>query len=89
MDSGSDGKLIQLSMFRKLFPNVTKQQFQDSINHSVWLCTCRVHIDHKGHRATCNSQFLPDNGVAQCSLPNMEVLGLVNVTCKTLNIPQK
>ena len=57
MDTGSDDNIIPFRVYKKLFPNITKEQLPETRNKRVtlktynktsitWLGTCKFSIEH-------------------------------------------
>ena len=64
IDTGSDGNIMPLHMYKKLFPNITNVQLSTTKNKNVLLKTynkttitqlgmCTVIVEHKNNKKKC------------------------------------
>ena len=64
VDTGSDGNIMSLHIYKKLFPNITKEQLAANKNKNILLKmynkttitqlgTCTVEIEHINNRKKC------------------------------------
>ena len=70
IDTGNDGNIMPWDIFKKLFPEVTNVQLEETINKHIMLKTynkttitqlgtCKVIIEHKNNRKRCQFFVVP------------------------------
>ena len=89
IDTGADGNLMPISMFAKLFPKVSLDALNRTVNKSVTLYayndteikqfgTCSVRLNFKGKLHVCNF-FVVEHETAIVGITDSEKLGLIQV----------
>ena len=97
---GSDGNVLQLDIFKVLFPKTTLEQLLKHKDKRVILCTysnscvpqmgvCKVNIVNKGIKYQCSYNAGPDNGPALLGMLDCERLQLLSDNCNTTDVDQK
>ena len=92
IDTGSDGNIIQIHIFRAWFTKDTKEQLaatktisilQQTYNKSTvpQLGICHVTINHKKKKKLFQFFVVPRNGQALLSMPDIETLDIYTINC--------
>ena len=95
INTGSEGNLMPLYIFQKLFQNMSKEQLKRSVKgnikvktyngmHIRQLGTCMVHIKFKNVKKRCIFFVVPGNGQALLEMPHMTVLNIINLNIDTI-----
>ena len=90
IDMGSEGNIMPLFIFKKLFKNVTEEQLWKSIKGHIWLRThsktnitqlgmCVVVFKFKNIKKRCVFFVVPGNGQALLGMSDTAALQLINV----------
>ena len=75
VDTGRDGNIMPLHIYKNLFPTVTNEQLVATNNESIklktyikttvtQLGTCTVEIEHENNKKSCKIFVVPRNGQA-------------------------
>ena len=94
-DTGSEGNIMPLFMFKKLFRNTTEEQLQKSIQshirlkmynkmHKTQLGMCAVVIKFKNIKKRCVFFVVPGNGQALLGMPDIAALQLININIDSI-----
>ena len=96
IDTGSEGNIMLLYIFQKLFPNIGKEQLKRSVKGNIKLKTC-THITHimllgmcavqikfKNITKRCTFFVVPGNGQALLGMPDTVVLNLINLNIDSI-----
>ena len=89
IDTGADGNLMPISMFAKLFPKVSLDALNRTVNKSVTLYayndteikqfgTCSIRLNFKGKSQVCKF-FVVEHETAIVGITDSEKLGLIQV----------
>ena len=100
VDTGSDGNLIPIEMFKMLFSHTIMTDPNKSIDWNIIFCTynnlCipqigiwRVTIINKSIKFQCIFSVMPGNGPALLGMPECERLQLLSINCSPRNDKQK
>ena len=95
INTGSEGKIIPLYIFRKLFANIGKDQLKWSVKgniklkmyngtHITQLGTCVVQIKFKNMMKRCTFFVVPGNGQALLGIPDTVALNLINLNIDSI-----
>ena len=87
IDTGADGNLMPISMFTKLFPKVSLDALNKTINRSVTLFayndtkikqfgTCSIKLNFQGRSQVCKF-FMVEHETAIVGITDPEKLGLI------------
>ena len=90
INTSSEGNLMPLYIFQKLFKNMSKEQLKRSVKgnielkihngmHITQLGTCTVHIKLKNVKKRCIFFVVPGYGQALLGMPDMAALNIINL----------
>ena len=93
IDTGSEGNLMPLYIFRKLF--MSKEQLRRSVKgniklktyngmHIMQLGTCTVHIKFKNIKKRCIFFVVPGNGQALLGMPDTVACNIINLNIDSI-----
>ena len=96
IDTGSEGNLMLLYIFRKLFAYMSKEQLKRLVKeniklkmyngmHITQLGTCTVQIKFKNIKKRCIFFVVPGNGQVLLGMPDMAVLNLINLNIDSIH----
>ena len=94
-DAGSDGSIMPLCVFKKLFPRARKEQLAGKRNTNIklkmcnWttiiqLGICKVKIEHKNKQNSCTFFVVPGNGQVLLGIPRIEILNIPTINCNAI-----
>ena len=95
VDIGSEGNLMLLYIFQKLFANMREEQLKRSVKgnirlktyngtHITQIGTCMVQIKFKNIKKRCIFFVLPGNGQVLLGMPDTVVLNLINLNIDSI-----
>ena len=95
IDTGADSNLMSWASYKKLFPRMTKEDLEDSIERNTKLeaCnggaieqlgTCRVKLKFKGKEKICHFYIVPGT-TSLIGLPDAESLKLISANIKKID----
>ena len=95
IDTGSEGNLMPLYIFQKLFANTSKEQLKRSVKgnirlktyngtHIMQLGTCTVQIKLKNIKKRCIFFVVPGNGQSLLGMPDTVALNLINLNIDSI-----
>ena len=95
IDTSSEGNLMPLYIFQKLFANMSKEQLKRSVKgniklkmyngmHILQLGMCTVQIKFKNIKKRCIFFVVPGNGQALLGMPDMVALNLINLNIDSI-----
>ena len=95
INTGSEGNLMPLYIFQKLFKNMSEEQLKRSVKgniklkmyngtHIMQLGTCMVHVKFKNIKKRCVFFVVPGNGQALLGMPDMVVLNIINLNIDSI-----
>ena len=95
IDTGSEGNLMPLYIFKKLFKNKSKEQLKRSIKRNIKLKTyngmqieqldmCTVTINFKNLKKQCMFFGVPGNDQALLGMPDTAVLNIINLNIDSI-----
>ena len=90
IDTGSDGNIMPLHMYKKLFPNITDEQLAAAKNKNdllktyikttiTQLGTCTIIVEHKNNKKKCRFFVVPRNRQALLGMPDTDVLNIIEI----------
>ena len=90
IDTGSEGNLMPLYIFQKIFKNMSEEQLKRSVKgniklkmyngmHITQLGMCAVYIKFKNIKKRCVFFVVPGNGWALLGMPDMAALNIINL----------
>ena len=90
IDTGSEGNIMLLYIFQKLFANMSNEQLKRSVKgnirlkmyngtHIMQLGMCAVQIKFKNIKKRCVFFVVPGNGQVLLGMPDMVALNLINL----------
>ena len=90
--TGSDGNIMPLHRYKKLFPRETKEQLAATniklkmYNHTTitQLGTCKVKMEHNNKQKICTLFVVPGNRQALLAMLDIEILNTVTTDCNTI-----
>ena len=96
VDTASDGSILPLHEYKKLFPRTTKEQLVTTRNENIQLKTynettrthleiCKVKIEHNNKCKICNFFVVPGNGQAFLGVPDIETLDILTINCNRID----
>ena len=96
IDTGSNGNIMPLHIFKKLFPGVTNVWLVETINKHILLKhynkrpitqlgTCKVTIEHKNNRKKSQFFVVPGNGQALLGMLDTEALQINNININSID----
>ena len=97
IDTGSEGNILPLFMFKTLFKNTTEEQLQKSIKSHIrlrminktnitQLGACTVVIKFKNIKNRCVFFVLPGNSQALLGMPDIAALKLININIDSIQM---
>ena len=75
IDMGSNGNIMPLHVYKKLFPNITNEQLAKTKDKSVLL---------KTYNKTTITQLVPRNGQALLGMPDTDVLNIIKINIDSI-----
>ena len=95
VDTGSEGNIMPLYIFQKLFANIGEDQLKRSVKgniklkmynatHIMQLGTCTVQIKFKNITKRCTFFVVPGNGQALLGMPDTMALNLINLNVDSI-----
>ena len=96
IDKGSNSNIMPVHVFKKLFPDVTNDQLVATVNKHIMLKmynkskitqlgTCKIVIEHKNNKKTCQFFVVSSNGQALLGMPDRDALNIININIDTIN----
>ena len=92
VDTGSDGNIIPLNIFTKLFPSTTADQLvatKDATKLRAYNCKtitqlgrCKVEIENDNKCKECIFFVVPGDGETLLGMPDIEWLNILDINCK-------
>ena len=97
IDMGSEGNIMPLYIFKKLFKNITEEQLKTSIKSHIRLCTynktnimqlgtCAVLIKFKNVKKCCGFFVVPGNGQALLWMPDTATLNIFSLNIDSIQV---
>ena len=97
IDTGSEGNITSLFIFKKLFKNTTEEQLQKSIKGHIrlkpykktnitWLGMCTVVIKFRNIKKRCKYFVVSGNSQALLRMPDTAALKLININIDSLQV---
>ena len=97
IDTGSEGSIMLLFLFKKLFRNTTEEQWQKSIQspirlkmynktHTTQLGTGMVVIEFKNIKKRCVFFVVPGNGQVLLGMLHIAALKLININIDSIQV---
>ena len=97
IDIGSNGNIMPLYVFKKLFPGVRNEWLAETINKHILLKTynkttitvlgtCKVMIEHKNNRKKCQFSVVPGNGQALLGIPGTDTFQMININIDSIDV---
>ena len=95
VDTGSDGNIMPLHIYKKLFPWVKKKQPEAKKGEHIKLKAynsatimqmgrCKVKVEDKNRVKICSFFVVPGNGQALLGMPDIKTLDILTVNCNTI-----
>ena len=95
IDTGSEGNIMPLYIFKRLFKNKLEEQLKGSIKsniklktynrtHITQLSTCAVIIKFKNFKKQCVFFVVPGNGQALLGMPDTAALNIINLNIDSI-----
>ena len=96
VDTGSDGNIMPLHLYKKLLPRATKEQLVATKNKIIQLKMynktaisqlgiCKVKIQHGNAQKMCKFFVDPGNGQALLGMPDINMLNIINLNFNTID----
>ena len=96
VDTGSNGNLMSLPIYKKLFPRATREQLAATRNKNIKLKTynsttiklldrCKVRIENHNKVKICNFFVVPRNQQGLLGMPDIETLGSLTINHNTID----
>ena len=97
INTGSQGNLMPLYIFQKLFKNMSEEQLKRSVKGNIKLKTyngmhimqlgmCAVYIKFKNVKKRCIFFVVPGNGQALLGMPGMTALNIINLNIDSIQL---
>ena len=96
IDTGADGNLIKFKIFKNLFLKLTIEQlsqnavviktYNNSNTEKLGICTAK--LQHTENVINCRFSVVPGNCPALLGDVDIEVLGIIRITCEAINSQQ-
>ena len=97
IDTDSEGNIIPLYIFKKLFKNMLEEQLKGSIKsniklkmynrtHIMQLGTCTVIIKFKNSKKHCVFFVVPGNGQALLGMPDTAALNILKLNIDSIQV---
>ena len=94
--TGSDGNIIPLHVYRRLFTRATQKHLATIRNKDVQLKTynwtiitqlgiCKVKIDHSNQQKMSKFFVVPGNGQALLGITDTDMLIIIHINCNTIH----
>ena len=98
-DTGSDGNIMPLHIYKKLFPEITNEQLAATKSKNILLKmhnkititqlgTCTVEVEHTNNRKKCRFFVGPSNGQALLGMPDTDVLNIIKINIHAIGTEQ-
>ena len=95
VDTGCDGNIMPLHIYKILFPRATKEQLAAITNTNVQLKTytrttatqlgiCKIKIEHNNKQRMCNFFVVLGNRQPLLGMPDIEILDILTINCNTM-----
>ena len=92
IDTGNDGILMQLNVFKILFPRVTIWQLEKyerqkchtkiyNKSSTSWVGLCSNTINHKNKQKLCKFFVVPGNVPTLLGMPHIKLLDILTIKC--------
>ena len=97
LDTDSDGNIMPLQMYKKLFASITNEQLATTKNKNVLLNkynkttiaqlgTCTVIIEHNNKKKKCRFCVVPGNGQVLLGMPDTDVLSIIKICIDSIGL---
>ena len=95
IDTDSNGNIMPLHMYKKLFPNIRNEQLAKTKNKNVLLKAynkttitqlgvCTVIVEHKNNKKKCRFFVVPWNGQALLGMPDTDALNTIKINIDSI-----
>ena len=95
VDTGSDGNILSVYIYKSLFPRITNEQLVAMRNESIQLKTynkrtitqlgtCTVEIEHNNKHKMYNFFVVLGNGQALLGMPDIDTLNIININIHSI-----
>ena len=95
IDTGSNGNIMPLHMYKKLFPNITNKQLATTKNKNVLLKmynkttstqlgTCTIIVDYKNNKKKGSFFVVPGNRQALLGMPDTDALNIIKINIDSI-----
>ena len=98
-DTGNDGNIMPLHIYKKLFPKITNEQLVATENKNILLKMYNkttvtqldaytVEVEHKNNKKKCRFFVVPRNGQVLLCMPDTDVLNTIKINIYAIGAEQ-